>query len=90
MQRTCIFGRIITYEHEESEAFGHCACGIEQRNYFPFYDYEYALDVALQKKILPATKDLYEGLKESYEWYKKNKEQVKKKNFIEYIDQTLA
>ena len=64
--------------------------GIEQRNYFPFYDYEYVLDVALQKKILPATKSLYEGLKESYEWYKKNKEQVKKKNFIEYIDQTLA
>jgi len=62
---------------------------IEQRNYFPFYDYEYALDVSLQKKMLPATKSLKDGLKESYEWYKRNREQVRKKDFIEFIDENF-
>ncbi|MCR5316918.1 MAG: NAD-dependent epimerase/dehydratase family protein [Treponema sp.] len=63
---------------------------IEQRNYFPFYNYEYALDVTLQKGLLSATKNIRDGLKESFEWYKKNKDQVKQKNFLEYIDKNFA
>ncbi len=63
---------------------------IEQRNYFPFYKYEYALDVSLQKELLSKTKNIKKGLKESYEWYIKNKNQVKRKNFIEYIDENIA
>ena len=63
---------------------------IEQRNYFPFYDYEYMLDVTLQKELLPKTTSIDEGLAKSYEWYKKNKEEVSKKNFIAYIDKEFA
>jgi len=63
---------------------------IEQRNYIPFYKYEYALDVSLQKELLSKTKNIKKGLKESYEWYIKNKNQVKRKNFIEYIDENIA
>jgi len=39
--------------------------------------------------MLPATKSLYDGLKESYEWYKRNREQVRKKDFIEFIDENF-
>lgn len=63
---------------------------IEQRNYFPFYDYEYKLDVSIQKELLPKTTSLKEGLAKSYEWYKKNQGAVSKKNFIEYIDKEIA
>lgn len=63
---------------------------IEQRNYFPFYDYEYKLDVSIQKELLPKTRSLKESLAKSYEWYKKNQGAVSKKNFIEYIDKEIA
>lgn len=63
---------------------------IEQRNYFPFYNYEYKLDVSIQKELLPKTSSLEEGLAKSYEWYKKNQGAVSKKNFIEYIDKEIA
>lgn len=35
-----------------------------QRDYFSFYDYEYALDVSRQNELLSEQKDLYDGLKE--------------------------
>lgn len=60
-----------------------------QRDYFPFYDYEYELDVTKQKNVLSMTTNLYEGLKETYNWYKDNQDQVKKKNYIEFIDENL-
>ncbi|MBP5576829.1 MAG: NAD-dependent epimerase/dehydratase family protein [Treponema sp.] len=63
---------------------------IGQRNYFPFYDYEYKLDVTIQKELLPKTQGLMEGLAKSYEWYKKNQDAVSKKNFIAYIDKEIA
>ena len=59
---------------------------IEQRNYFSFYDYEYALDVSLQKSIFPKTTDLKEGLKQSYLWYKENKDKVNKRDYFGFID----
>ena len=62
---------------------------IEQRKYFPFYNYEYYLDVSSQYKLMPETKDLENGLKESFEWYIKNKDKVIKKPFIEFIDSAL-
>lgn len=62
---------------------------IEQRMYFSFYDYEYALDVEKQSKILPDTISLEEGLKECYEWYKGHEDEVRKKPMIEYIDSNL-
>ena len=62
---------------------------IEQRQYFSFYDYEYALDVKKQMKILPEVTDLKEGLMECYNWYKDNGSEVRKKPLIEFIDDNL-
>lgn len=62
---------------------------IDQRNYFSFYNYEYALNVDKQCKILPDTMDFQEGLQEAYNWYIANRNEVVKKPFISYIDQHL-
>ena len=62
---------------------------INQRNYFCFYDYEYYLDVTKQKSLLESTTDLKVGLEKSYEWYKKNKDKVNRKNYFEFIDNEL-
>jgi len=63
---------------------------LEQRLYFSFYDYEYALDVTRQKTLLPETINLVEGLKESYDWYKENKNCVVRKNYFDFIDGELS
>lgn len=39
--------------------------------------------------ILPVTTPLYDGLKESYDWYKDNQKEVKKKNYFEFIEKNL-
>lgn len=61
-----------------------------QRDYFCFYDYEYSLDTSLHDKILSETKDLFEGLKESFAWYVKNNESVKKKEYLNFIDRFIT
>ena len=38
---------------------------------------------------MPGEKDLYEGLREAFAWYKDNSDKVNKKPFIEFIDQEL-
>ncbi len=63
---------------------------IEQRKYFSFYDYEYKLDVSRQKALLEKTMDLRSGLQEAYEWYKSNKSEVRRKDFIAFIDENLV
>ncbi len=63
--------------------------GIEQRNYFPFYNYEYSLDVTKMLELMLELKPLDMGLKQSYEWYKNNRGEVRRKNLIEYIDKNL-
>lgn len=63
--------------------------GTEQRNYFPFYDYEYELDTTIQNKLLSDLLPLKEGLRRAYEWYKSNKNQVKPKNYLEFIERNL-
>lgn len=60
---------------------------IEQRSYFPFYDYEYALDVSRQGELIDKTMPLGEGLRLSYEWYRTHRELVRKKPLIEFIDE---
>lgn len=62
---------------------------IEQRNYFSFYNYEYCLDVSEQYKLMTDTMPLYDGLKDSFEWYKNNPDKVIRKPFLEYIDNNL-
>ncbi|MBR4223336.1 MAG: NAD-dependent epimerase/dehydratase family protein [Oscillospiraceae bacterium] len=62
---------------------------VPQRSYFPFYDYEYILDVARQDALMGDTIPLYEGLCMSYEWYKDNKGLIRKKPLIDFIDANL-
>ena len=61
-----------------------------QRDYFSFYDYEYFLDVSKQKQLLKETKDLKEGLRESFEWYLQHQEEVNRKDYIQFIDKHLS
>lgn len=63
---------------------------MEQRNYFSFYNYEYVLDVQKQKEFLPKTKNLEEGLKESYIWYQEHSDEVERKPYFTYIDENLT
>lgn len=62
---------------------------IEQRNYFSFYDYEYYLDVTKQYALMENVMPLSEGLKEAFQWYVDNKDQVNRKPYIEFIKETL-
>ncbi|MBQ6943931.1 MAG: NAD-dependent epimerase/dehydratase family protein [Ruminococcus sp.] len=59
----------------------------EQRQYFPFRDYEYYLDVTRQTELLPDLKPLEIGLKESYEWFKNNRELIVRKDYFRYIEE---
>ncbi len=60
-----------------------------QRDYFPFHDYDYKLDVGRMLSLMPDTKPLYDGLVEEYLWYSRNKESVNKKPLIDYIDKNI-
>lgn len=62
---------------------------VEQRKYFPFYNYEYCLDVREQTQLMPEAKPLAAGLREAYEWYICNLEKVNKKPLVDYIDKNL-
>ena len=59
---------------------------IPQRSYFPFYDYEYELDVTRMMSVLPDLKPLSIGLKESFDWWCENRELVIRKPLISFID----
>ena len=61
----------------------------EQRQYFPFRDYEYYLDVTKQSDLLPDLKPLEIGLKESYEWFKNNRELIVGKDYFRYIEENF-
>ncbi len=62
---------------------------ISQRSFFPFYDYEYALDVSEMSRLMPNVKPLGEGLKQSYEWFKNNRGEVLRKKLFEFIESEL-
>lgn len=62
---------------------------INQREYFPFYDYEYKLDVSAMTALMPNVKPLSQGLRESYEWFSENRELVIRKPLFEYIENNL-
>ena len=63
---------------------------IDQRQYFSFYDYEYILDVRRQAGVLTGLVDLETGLRESYDWYKDHRDEVRKKPFFDFIDAESA
>lgn len=60
-----------------------------QRDYFPFHDYDYRLDVSRMLALMPGTKPLTDGLLEEYMWYSEHKETVNKKPLIDYIDKNI-
>ncbi|MDE6731705.1 MAG: NAD-dependent epimerase/dehydratase family protein [Oscillospiraceae bacterium] len=62
---------------------------INQREYFPFYDYEYKLDVSAMTALMPNVKPLEQGLREAYEWFSENRELVIRKPLFEYIENNL-
>lgn len=62
---------------------------IDTRLYFPFQNYEYSLDVSRQKYLLSDVKSLEQGLSESYEWYKKHRELVIRKDYLQYINKNF-
>lgn len=62
---------------------------IEQRSYFPFYNYEYFLDARKMLELMPETKPPETGLKQSYEWFRDNRKEVRRKNFFEFIEKEL-
>lgn len=63
---------------------------VDQRKYFSFYDYEYYLDVTNQDALISSTVLLEDGIKESYEWYINNMDEVNRKPFIEFIDSYIS
>lgn len=64
---------------------------IPQRDYFCFHDYEYVLDVSKQCALMPDTLPLAEGLREEFDWYRKNPDSVYyRKPYTAYIDAHLA
>lgn len=62
---------------------------IEQKNYFPFYNYGYCLDVTAQNKLMPKLLPLKSGLQRAYNWYRNNRQCVNVKNYFEYIELNL-
>lgn len=60
--------------------------GHPQRSFFPFHDYGYYLDVSKQAALMPESKSLMDGLRESYAWFRENREVVNRKPLLEYID----
>ena len=62
---------------------------INQREYFPFYDYAYKLDVSAMSALMPDIKPFEVGLEQSFEWFSKNREEVRRKNLFEYIENNL-
>lgn len=62
---------------------------IPQRSYFPFYDYDYKLDVSAMLELMPEVKPLEEGLRQSYEWFSENRELITRKPLLEFIGNSL-
>ncbi|MDO4863866.1 MAG: NAD-dependent epimerase/dehydratase family protein [Ruminococcus sp.] len=58
---------------------------VPQRSYFPFYDYEYVLDVTAMSAIMPQLTPLREGLRGSYEWWRGNRGLIVRKPLLGFI-----
>lgn len=57
--------------------------------YFPFMDYDYEVDVTRQNSLIKGLTPTEEGLRRSYEWYKKYGGEVNKKNYLDFIRQNI-
>lgn len=63
---------------------------VPQRSYFPFLNYAYHLDTAVQQRLLPGLTPLEEGLRESFGWYCENRALIRMKPLTDFIDRELA
>ena len=63
--------------------------GHPQRSYFCFHDYDYHLDVTRQAALMPDVKPLVEGLAESWEWFRQNRDAVMRRPYVEYMDENI-
>lgn len=63
---------------------------VEQRQYFPFYSYEYALDVTAQCSLMQGFIPLEKGLAQALAWYRDHGDAVRKKPLLEYINRYLS
>lgn len=59
------------------------------RSFFPFHYYDYVLNVNRMSELMKELTPLKDGLRRSYEWYKNNRDLVRKKDFLGYIDKNL-
>lgn len=62
---------------------------IPQRSYFPFYDYEYELDVTMMSNLMPDVVPIEEGLSGSYNWYRNNRDLIIRKPLLKYIGENF-
>ena len=62
-----------------------CVEGHPQRCFFPFHEYEYCLDVSRQRALMPGLKPLDAGLRESWEWFRRHRDEVNRKPLLAYI-----
>ena len=46
------------------------------RDFFPFYDYDNVLDVTKIKQLIPSETDFEAGLKQTYNWYVENENDI--------------
>lgn len=60
-----------------------------QRSYFCFHDYDYLLDTTKQQALLLKTVPLSQGLRESWAWYEKHRDDVVRRPYMTYIDKQL-
>nr|MBR4281344.1 NAD-dependent epimerase/dehydratase family protein [Clostridia bacterium] len=74
----------------KSPIFVSVPAGVEQRQYFPFYNYEYALDVSAQCGLMKDFIPLEKGLTEALAWYRVHGDEVRRKPLLEYIDCYLS
>lgn len=62
---------------------------VEQRSYFPFYAYSYALDCSEAYKLAPPTIGLADGLKRAYARYCKYDYDINRKGYLQFIKENL-
>ena len=62
---------------------------VPQRSYFPFYDYEYALDVTEMERLIDSVTPLRESIKSSYDYFRERRDQIVRKPLIDFIDKEL-
>lgn len=71
-------------------SFDYKANGFADRDFFPFYDYDNVLDVTKINKLIQAETPFLKGLKTSFQWFMKNKDNIPfKENVEENIQKIL-